>query len=62
MAPTRRGNDLSKDLSNGLGNGLGNDLGNDRAAPGPEIAAAPDTSRSPLPHWHSAERKAEPLT
>ena len=58
MAPTRRGNDLSKDLSNGLGNGLGND----RAAPGPEIAAAPDTSRSLLPHWHSAERKAEPLT
>ena len=60
MAPTRRGNDLSN-LSNGLGN-LSNGLGNDRAAPGPEIAAAPDTSRSLLPHWHSAERKAEPLT
>ena len=58
MALTRQGNDLSNDLSNDLGNGLGND----RAAPGPEIAAAPDTSRSLLPHWHSAERKAEPLT
>ena len=60
MAPTRQGNDLGNGLSNDLGNGNG--LGNDRAAPGPEIAAAPDTSRSLLPHWHSAERKAEPLT
>ena len=41
MALTRQGNELSNDLSNGLGN--------DRAAPGPEIAAAPDTSRSPYP-------------